>query len=154
VSTDLSLIGLGKTITDVLNPTLANHGGPTKTLALVAKSPAIDAAEVGPATDQRGVNRPTDGDGNGMAKCDIGAFEYQRPDLIELGDFKAFTCNGLPLQPVMRITQDSSGEFTHITLLDHPHAQILTATSLEAVTDWSHQQLRNQFSVQSKLALE
>lgn len=58
-----------------INPrlgTLAANGGPTKTLALLKGSPAINAA--GPAAcdtarDQRGVKRPQGG------KCDIGAFE-------------------------------------------------------------------------------
>ena len=44
---------------------------------------AIDHAEVAActATDQRGLPRPVDGDGNGDATCDIGAVEIQR-DLI------------------------------------------------------------------------
>lgn len=51
---------------------LANNGGPTKTLALLKGSPAINAARAAPcdtARDQRGVKRPQGG------KCDIGAFE-------------------------------------------------------------------------------
>jgi predicted outer membrane repeat protein/VCBS repeat-containing protein len=52
---------------------LANNGGPTQTQALLAGSPAIDAANTvtSPATDQRGVARP-----QGPA-ADIGAFELQ-----------------------------------------------------------------------------
>ena len=52
---------------------LADNGGPTQTLALLAGSPAIDAgnSETCAATDQRGVTRPQ-GDA-----CDIGAFEFQ-----------------------------------------------------------------------------
>ncbi len=59
-----------------------DNGGPTKTIALLATSPAVDAIPVSPtndctaidgttpiATDQRGVTRP-----RGPA-CDIGAFE-------------------------------------------------------------------------------
>ena len=30
-------------------------------------------------TDQRGVARPQDGDGDGVSKCDIGAYEYEIP---------------------------------------------------------------------------
>lgn len=50
---------------------LANNGGPTQTIALVASSPAINAADDSkcPTTDQRGFARPLG------AHCDIGAFE-------------------------------------------------------------------------------
>jgi predicted outer membrane repeat protein len=62
----------------------ADYGGPTKTVGLLADSPAIDAGnpagctDFGAAaftTDQRGSPRPTDGDGVGAAVCDVGAFE-------------------------------------------------------------------------------
>jgi hypothetical protein len=51
---------------------LAGNGGPTMTHALLAGSPAIDAADAAicPATDQRGVSRPQG------AGCDVGAYEY------------------------------------------------------------------------------
>ncbi len=50
---------------------IAANGGFTRTQALAAASPAIDAGDDGacPATDQRGVTRPLG------ARCDIGAFE-------------------------------------------------------------------------------
>jgi hypothetical protein len=55
---------------------LANHGGPTQTLALLKGSPAIDdiplASALCPATDQRGHKRP---DNPHESACDIGAFE-------------------------------------------------------------------------------
>jgi CSLREA domain-containing protein len=46
-----------------------DQGGPTNTVALLADSPAVDAAATCAATDQRGVVRPVD------AGCDLGAFE-------------------------------------------------------------------------------
>ncbi|MBI3248893.1 MAG: hypothetical protein HYZ50_20520 [Deltaproteobacteria bacterium] len=58
-------------LTDMLDTTLADNGGPTLTHNLVAGSPAIDAAGAcGLATDQHGVVRP-----QGSA-CDIGAVEF------------------------------------------------------------------------------
>jgi hypothetical protein len=54
---------------DPLLAPLANNGGPTDTMALDAGSPAIDAGDDCPATDQRGVTRAR---GN---TCDAGAFE-------------------------------------------------------------------------------
>jgi hypothetical protein len=54
---------------------LADYGGPTPTMALLAGSPAIDAANSASCapTDQRGRPRPAG------AACDIGAFESSEP---------------------------------------------------------------------------
>ncbi|WP_022975692.1 CSLREA domain-containing protein [Nevskia ramosa] len=59
---------------------LALNGWQSPTFALRPGSTAIDAA-VGacPSSDQRRVARPQDGDGNGTAICDIGAFEVTAP---------------------------------------------------------------------------
>jgi hypothetical protein len=62
---------------------LADNGGPTMTHALLPGSPAIDAADPAmcPSADQRGAPR-VDGDGDSVAACDIGAFEYlPEPDM-------------------------------------------------------------------------
>ena len=56
---------------------LRDNGGPTMTHALLEGSPAIDAGdETGsPETDQRGFKRPQDGNKDGSALCDMGAYE-------------------------------------------------------------------------------
>jgi predicted outer membrane repeat protein len=68
------------TFLDRLDPLLgplADNGGPTQTHKLLAGSPAIDAGDnlVLELTDQRGLPRKKDGNGNGVAVVDIGAFE-------------------------------------------------------------------------------
>ena len=83
--------------TDPLLSPLAMAGGATPTMALQLGSPAIDAGgSVGClATDQRGVTRPIDGDDDGTATCDIGAFEFQPmvifADGLESGDTSAWS---------------------------------------------------------------
>lgn len=74
--------------TDPMLSDLADNGGPTETMALGSGSPAIDAgycdsAVVGTA-DQRGYSREEDGDSNGTAVCDIGAFEEQVHQVMPL----------------------------------------------------------------------
>ena len=78
---------------------LAANGGATRTHALLAGSPAIDAAAAGPclAVDQRGVARPIDGDGDAQADCDAGAYEAEAAlplifaDGFETGDTSRWT---------------------------------------------------------------
>ncbi|HEY7779045.1 MAG TPA: right-handed parallel beta-helix repeat-containing protein, partial [Ktedonobacterales bacterium] len=75
---DDSTCGFSTATHDVVNTTpglaaLANNGGPTQTVALLATSPALDTANPAtcPAADERGITRPQG------AGCDIGAFELQ-----------------------------------------------------------------------------
>ncbi len=65
--------------------TLADNGGPTNTIGLASDSPAIDAGGTCMSggspllTDQRGWPRTVDGDVDGTAVCDLGAFEAPPP---------------------------------------------------------------------------
>lgn len=82
-----NLIGIpnGLTLGQILQvdgsnkPLLANNGGPTQTILLVAGSPAVDAGlagnAIGVTTDQRGRQRPQ------FAAPDIGAVEASRAEL-------------------------------------------------------------------------
>lgn len=76
--------GGGSPVDPLLGP-LADNGGSTLTHSLLEGSPAIDMGDpadpAGAGTceteDQRGEMRPFDGDDDGTARCDIGAFELQ-----------------------------------------------------------------------------
>lgn len=93
-------------VTDPKLGPLADNGGPTRTHALLAGSPAIDTAGTAapdncPVTDQRGLTRPA-------GKCDIGSFE--------LG---AGSGGGGGLTPIKNPTDDTAtfdGKNLHIRL--------------------------------------
>lgn len=79
---------------------LAANGGPTETVALVPGSPAIDAVPpqactnadgTALTTDERGYARPADGNLDGIANCDIGAYEYDSIPSSEVQRGPAFT---------------------------------------------------------------
>lgn len=76
---------------------LADHGGPTPMHAIGPGSPALDAGktENAPAVDQRGLTRPRDGDGDGEARHDVGAFEYMPP--IEIRSARGNEDSAIPL---------------------------------------------------------
>ncbi|OGN92535.1 MAG: hypothetical protein A2Z71_07305 [Chloroflexi bacterium RBG_13_50_21] len=76
---------------DPLLGTLSDNGGPTLTHALLPGSPAIDSANNHGCVDrlgnlltydQRGHLRHWDGNADGAARCDIGAYEYPRSVLF------------------------------------------------------------------------
>lgn len=86
------LIGTASNPIDPKLGAIKDNGGPTLTQALLPGSPAIDAGDPSTADgfDQRGADfeRVLDGDGNGTAVVDIGAFEAPAQD------------NEIPLNPI------------------------------------------------------
>ena len=78
------IIGTTANAIDPLLGTLQDNGGATPTVALLTGSPAIDAGSnpLNLTTDQRGSGFPrtVDGDGDGVAAVDIGAFEADAGD--------------------------------------------------------------------------
>jgi len=64
-----------------------DEAAPMPVLALDATSPAVDGANASRClpTDARGVARPQDGNGDGSAACDVGAFELQALELFADG---------------------------------------------------------------------
>jgi hypothetical protein len=59
-------------VADAIIGGLADNGGPTRTIAVLAGSRAIGLSQSCPKRDQRGVRRP-------LTECDAGAFERARP---------------------------------------------------------------------------
>lgn len=77
-----TFVGLGDVNDNPLLSSLADNGGPTPTHALSTISPAVDLIPSGTngcgttyTTDQRGITRPIDGDGDSSGQCDVGALE-------------------------------------------------------------------------------
>ena len=88
LATDDSCSGFGMTTYAALKlaPLPAANGGPTANVAIETGSSAIDVGDVtvcrNPAMDlrdQRGKSRFIDGDGDAVAQCDVGAYEFGAP---------------------------------------------------------------------------
>lgn len=93
----------------VLGP-LAANGGPTATHLPLAGSPAIDAADDARCgvPDQRSFARPVDGNGDTIARCDIGAAEASSATpIVFLSD--PFLCYGAAASPQTPLLPDVIG---------------------------------------------
>ncbi|PID86744.1 MAG: hypothetical protein CSB13_02705 [Chloroflexi bacterium] len=116
---------------DPLLGALALNGGPTLTHALGIGSPAIDAGNNASCAshDQRGAARPMDGDADGTAVCDVGAYELGELQCGILADVEPTTYQFIGNTVSINVTNDNTGggaeldclRVTHIPW-NHPQA--------------------------------
>jgi hypothetical protein len=106
------------------DPQVVDSSGDAFDGRLLSGSPALDAglASTCSSLDWRGVARPQDGNGNGEATCDMGAFEAQRVTNLELADETV----------VMRRTYEACGSIsaTDYRVLDPGSATFEAASSI------------------------
>ena len=112
----------------VLSP-LADNGGLTLTHALGPNSPAIDAGNPANvlAADQRGFTRPNDGNGDGLARGDIGAFEVRPVFVTNINDSGA----GSLRQSLLDVISQGDTVVFNANVFNSP--QTITLTSGELV---------------------
>ena len=145
-SSSYNIVGVGGGLTDGVNGNivgvndaglapLADNGGPTMTHALLADSPAIDAANpvewvtynlsdvarielVAPTADQRGLSRKIDGNGDLIRRNDIGSFEFLPADTLvvdKLGDVEDdgdYSIGELTLGEALKLANETPGHQT------------------------------------------
>jgi hypothetical protein len=146
---------IGGPVHGVIDPRLAplaDNGGVVPTHALLAGSSAIDAGDPAavagegdvPEWDQRGepFSRVRDGDGDGVARIDIGAIELQEPHVPEPlpGDYNG---NGLVEQADLDLVLGNWGRAADAvsqTWIRQPPAGIVDQDELDAVlSNWGRQ---------------
>ncbi len=120
---------------DPLLGPLVDYGGSTLTHALLPGSPAIDAGDDTTclATDQRGIVRPFDGNSDGAAVCDIGAYEAVIPVLATATSTVTPTPTTSPT-PVDTATPTTTGSPTPTATATETATPALTATPTRLIT--------------------
>ncbi|MEM9155165.1 MAG: choice-of-anchor Q domain-containing protein, partial [Cyanobacteria bacterium P01_F01_bin.33] len=86
---------------------LQNNGGPTQTIALLPTSPAIDTGSNPDdlSTDQRGIPRSIDGNADGTATPDIGAFEFFPENQVQLDESGNLSISGSASKDTLTLTE-------------------------------------------------
>jgi hypothetical protein len=121
--------------TDPLLDSLRDNGGGTATHALRPGSPAIDSGDDldCPLTDQRGEIRPQDGNGDGMAVCDVGAYEVPGPATPSPTPTGSETATPPPTPTPTEITPTPTFPSLDVdTVTGHPGEQVSFAVRLHA----------------------
>lgn len=120
--------------TDPLLAPFGDYGGPTFTFALLPGSPAIDGVTYNapndcPAADQRGVSRPQG------ARCDIGAYEYEPPDLFILKTVEpGSAAPGQAIAYTLTFSNTGVGPATNVVITDTiPLSVVNTSVSSSVV---------------------
>lgn len=116
---------------------LANNGGSTWTHALLAGSAAIDRVVSGCTDqqgsplglDQRGVTRPQDSNNDGLARCEIGAYELSASSGSTNAPTPTATSTGTPTATATRTATSASTSTATATRTSMP-----TGTSLPTTT--------------------
>jgi hypothetical protein len=98
---------------------LGDYGGLTPSMPLLPGSPAIDTAvdcslALEPLADQRGVARPVDGDDDGTATCDVGAFERSGSVLAATKVAVRFAAPGELIRYTIEVTNQGPGALSRI----------------------------------------
>ncbi|MBN1137281.1 MAG: VCBS repeat-containing protein, partial [Anaerolineae bacterium] len=120
---------------------LADNGGPTPTHALHTGSPALDHGTCTVTTDQRGATRPMDGDADGTATCDIGAFEL---GWVQCGIQAALEPANytFPGNVILNVTDDGS-DLDCLRVTDIPHHHPQATSALETGKYWQFDGLQS-----------
>ena len=119
---------------------LASNGGRTPTHEALAGSPVVDADDSAfcPATDQRGLNTHAIGDGDGVARCDIGAYERaeeQPPGTPDAVDDMATTLEDTAVTiPVLANDHDPDGDPLTVSIATQPANGSATVNANGTVT--------------------
>lgn len=126
-------IGTGSAPIDPLLGALADNGGKTQTMTLLAGSPAVDAgnpagcADASGAVltrDQRNYPRPEDGNASGTAICDIGAYEHAADTPPSASDGSVTTTPNTAATGVLMASDGDNDSLTYSIVSQPAHGTV------------------------------